>query len=50
MILADTVARTIIAPAELPIGIVTALMGSPFFLGILLFRPQRESGRMGVGA
>ncbi len=50
LILADTVARTIIAPAELPIGIVTALMGSPFFLGILLFRPQMESGRMGVGA
>lgn len=50
LILADTVARTIIAPAELPIGIVTALLGSPFFLGILLFRPQRESGRMGVGA
>ncbi|MEI7460327.1 MAG: iron ABC transporter permease [Pirellula sp.] len=50
LILADSVARTIIAPAELPIGIVTALMGSPFFLGLLLFRPQRESGRIGVGA
>ena len=28
--------RTIIAPAELPIGILTALMGGPFFLWLLL--------------
>ncbi|GAB1380518.1 FecCD family ABC transporter permease [Pararhodobacter aggregans] len=33
---ADMVARTIAAPAELPIGIVTALAGGPFFLWILL--------------
>jgi iron complex transport system permease protein len=33
---ADTVARVIAAPAELPIGIVTALIGAPFFLGLLL--------------
>ena len=44
LILADAVARTIIAPAELPIGILTALLGSPFFLGLLLFRPQHPSG------
>ena len=32
LLLADTFARTIAAPAELPIGIVTALIGAPFFL------------------
>ena len=36
MVLADTAARTIAAPAELPIGIVTAAIGSPFFIYILL--------------
>ena len=33
---ADMVARTIVAPAELPIGIVTAILGAPFFLWLLL--------------
>jgi iron complex transport system permease protein len=33
---ADTFARTIAAPAEVPIGILTALVGAPFFLAILL--------------
>jgi iron complex transport system permease protein len=36
LIAADMIARTIIAPAELPIGIVTATLGGPFFLWILL--------------
>ncbi|CAM5649236.1 iron chelate uptake ABC transporter family permease subunit [Mycolicibacterium aubagnense] len=36
LILADTVSRTIVAPAELPIGIITATVGGPFFLWILL--------------
>jgi len=33
--LADTISRTIVAPSELPIGILTALLGTPFFLYIL---------------
>jgi len=33
---ADMVSRTLVAPAELPIGIVTAAVGGPFFLWILL--------------
>ena len=33
--LADVVARTIQAPAELPIGVITAFIGAPFFLVIL---------------
>ncbi|MEL6089021.1 FecCD family ABC transporter permease [Bartonella schoenbuchensis] len=38
LISADTFARFIIAPAELPIGIVTALFGAPFFLWILIYQ------------
>lgn len=34
--LCDTVARMIIAPAELPVGVITALLGCPFFLWLLL--------------
>jgi iron complex transport system permease protein len=35
---ADLVARLIVAPAELPIGVVTALVGGPFFLWLLVRR------------
>lgn len=35
LVLADLVARTVLAPAEIPIGIVTALIGAPFFLYVL---------------
>ena len=38
LIWADVAARVIIAPAELPIGIVTAVLGAPVFLWILLRR------------
>ncbi len=36
LLIADTFARTLAAPAELPIGIVTAAIGAPFFLYLLL--------------
>lgn len=36
LLLADLVARLALAPAELPIGIVTALIGAPFFLYLLI--------------
>ncbi|MBK4991437.1 iron ABC transporter permease [Pseudomonas sp. S36] len=36
MLLADLVARLLLAPAELPIGIVTAFIGAPFFLVLLI--------------
>jgi iron complex transport system permease protein len=42
LMLADAAARTLIAPAELPVGVVTALIGGPFFL-ILLMKRLRES-------
>ncbi|MFT3689233.1 FecCD family ABC transporter permease [Paenirhodobacter sp.] len=38
LIAADMVARLIVAPAELPIGIVTAILGAPVFLWILMRR------------
>tara|TARA_R110002074_G_scaffold154453_2_gene310021 strand:- start:2406 stop:3464 length:1059 start_codon:yes stop_codon:yes gene_type:complete len=38
LLLADVISRMIIAPAELPIGIVTAVLGAPVFLWILLRR------------
>lgn len=36
LLAADTLARTLAAPAELPVGIVTAALGAPFFLYLLL--------------
>ena len=44
LILADLLARTVVVPAELPIGIVTAVMGGPFFLWLLL--RDRKAGRI----
>jgi iron complex transport system permease protein len=35
LVLADLVARTVMAPAELPIGVITAFVGAPFFLVVL---------------
>ena len=35
LVLADVVARTVLAPAELPIGVVTAFVGAPFFALVL---------------
>lgn len=37
---ADLAARTVIAPAQLPVGVVTALAGVPLFLWMLLRRPR----------
>lgn len=42
MMLADSLSRIVIAPAELPVGIVTALIGSPFFLWLLLVGNARK--------
>jgi iron complex transport system permease protein len=42
LILADLLARTVTAPTELPIGVVTAMIGAPFFLLILRSRRTRQ--------
>jgi iron complex transport system permease protein len=38
LVLADTVARTVIAPSQLPVGVVSAAVGVPFFLFLMLRR------------
>jgi iron complex transport system permease protein len=38
LILADVAARTVQSPAEIPIGVVTAFVGAPFFLFLLRSR------------
>jgi iron complex transport system permease protein len=38
---ADLLARTIAEPAELPLGVVTALLGAPYFLFLLLRNKER---------
>lgn len=42
LILADMIARTVYAPTELPIGVMTALIGTPFFI-FLLIRSKRKN-------
>lgn len=43
LVFADTLARVIIAPAQLPVGVVTAIVGGPFFL-VLLVKYSRKVG------
>ena len=38
LVACDVVARTVMAPIEVPVGIVTALIGGPFFLWLLVRR------------
>ena len=41
LVLCDTAARTIFAPTEIPVGVITALLGGPFFIA-LLKRKRRD--------
>ena len=41
--LCDALSRTIIAPAEIPVGVITALLGGPFFLWLLLSGSSERS-------
>ncbi len=43
LILADVVARTVQAPSEIPLGVVTAIAGAPFFLFVLRSRRARSA-------
>ena len=43
LLLADCAARTIAIPAELPVGLVTGAIGTPFFMGLLLRRRPAAS-------
>jgi iron complex transport system permease protein len=42
LLAADAVARTILAPRELPVGIITAIVGAPFFLYLLRRAKQQR--------
>jgi iron complex transport system permease protein len=42
LVLADLVARVVLAPAELPLGVVTAFIGAPFFAGLLWMGARRR--------
>ncbi len=42
LLVADTLARTMVAPAEMPVGLLTSLLGGPWFLA-LIFRQRREN-------
>lgn len=44
MLWADTIARTLFTPKELPLGVVTALLGAPFFAYLLHRRVKEERG------
>jgi iron complex transport system permease protein len=41
LVIADTLARTLLTPSEIPVGIVTALAGGPFFIYLLAWRKDR---------
>jgi iron complex transport system permease protein len=43
LVIADTLARTVVAPTQLPVGVLTALLGVPVFL-FLLTRAARRVG------
>lgn len=45
LLAADTFARTIVSPAEMPVGILTSLIGGPFFLWLLI---KQYAGRFGI--
>jgi iron complex transport system permease protein len=47
LVLCDTLARVALAPSELPVGVVTALLGGPFFLYLLL--REKTRGRLWGG-
>lgn len=42
LIWVDLVARTVFAPVEVPVGVVTSLLGGPFFLWLLLFQTDKR--------
>ncbi|MFJ3668230.1 FecCD family ABC transporter permease [Streptomyces sp. NPDC090106] len=44
LLAADLVARTVAVPAELPLGVLTALLGSPFFFWLLRRTRRRQGG------
>ena len=44
LVLCDTAARVILQPAELPVGVITAFLGAPFFLWLLVRKFSAHPG------
>jgi iron complex transport system permease protein len=44
LVVADTIARIVVAPAQLPVGVVTAMIGGPFFLFLLIRHSRKVYG------
>lgn len=42
LLLADLIARTVVSPAELPIGVITGLIGAPFFIALILNAKRKQ--------
>lgn len=49
MVLCDTLARTIAAPIEIPVGVITAIFGAPYFIFLLYRDTKRGSYRKEMG-
>jgi iron complex transport system permease protein len=43
LVFCDTLSRILIAPAEIPVGVITSLLGGPFFLWLLLRGSSEKS-------
>ncbi|MGB1237284.1 MAG: FecCD family ABC transporter permease [Pseudomonadales bacterium] len=43
LLIADMLSRTVIAPAELPIGLITTLIGGPFFIAMVVYRARSNA-------
>lgn len=43
LLVADMISRTIIAPAELPIGLITTIIGGPFFIAMVIYRARSNA-------
>ncbi|WON78766.1 iron ABC transporter permease [Serratia sp. UGAL515B_01] len=44
LLVSDTLARTLVAPAEMPVGLMTSLIGGPYFLWLVICQRERSGG------
>ena len=43
LVVADTAARTVLAPGEIPVGVLTAVLGAPSFLWLMMHQRDRQA-------
>lgn len=46
MVICDTVARTVVAPIEIPVGVITSIIGAPYFVILIIY--QKTTGKRGI--